>query len=172
MKKEQIFIVDRLTDSIRNTISGDSFQTVVSTLTESDFQHINQVKGWKFNWQSEFNNLSKEVYKLTIVNNPSIIQGFLSISVEDDHIFMNLLENAPYNTGKQKLYEGVAGNLVAYTCQVSFQKGYEGFVAFKAKSSLVKHYQQTLNAYHFKHQLMIIDTEAATTLVTKYFKTL
>ena len=84
---------------------------------------------------------------------------------------MNLLKNAPFNIGKQKLYEGVAGNLVAYACKVSFQKGYDGFVAFTAKSKLVKHYEETLGAYHFKNQRMIIDTDAAKFLVTKYFKT-
>jgi hypothetical protein len=31
-KIEQGFVVDRLTDSILNTISGDSFQTEISTL--------------------------------------------------------------------------------------------------------------------------------------------
>jgi hypothetical protein len=29
---EQVFLIDELTNSIRNTISGDSFQTEISTL--------------------------------------------------------------------------------------------------------------------------------------------
>jgi hypothetical protein len=173
MKKiEQGFIIDRLTDSILNTISGDSFQTEVSTLKKSDLKHILKNNGWNFNWKAEFNDLQKEVYKLTIINNPDIVQGLLSITVESDHIFMNLLESAPFNIGKQKLYEGVAGNLVAYACKVSFQKGYDGFVAFTAKSRLIKHYEDTLGAYHFRNQRMILDTEASKFLVTKYFKTI
>ena len=171
MKKiEQGFIIDRLTDSILNTISGDSFQTEVSTLKKSDLKNILKKNGWNFDWKTEFNDLTKEIYKLTIVNNPDIIQGLLSITVESDHIFINLLESAPFNIGKQKLYEGVAGNLVAYACKVSFQKGYDGFVAFTAKSRLIKHYKETLSAYHFKNRRMIIDTNAAKFLVTKYFK--
>ena len=85
---------------------------------------------------------------------------------------MKLLESAQFNLGEQKLYEGVAGNLVAYACKVSFQKGYDGFVAFTAKSQLIKHYEETLGAYHFKNQRMIIDTNSARYLITKYFKTL
>jgi hypothetical protein len=172
VKHEQGFIIDRLTDSILNTISGDSFQTEVSTLKKSDLKHIFKKNGWNFDWKSEFNDLSKEVYKLNIVNNPDIVQGLLSITIESDHIFMNLLESAPFNIGKQKLYEGVAGNMVAYACKVSFQKGYDGFVAFTAKSRLIKHYEDTLGAYHFRNQRMIIDTDSAKILVTKYFKTL
>ena len=170
-KIEQGFIVDRLTDSVLNTISGDSFQTDVATLKKSDLGHLGKNDEWKFNWKSEFNDLTKEVYKLTIINNPDIIQGLISVSIERDHVFMNLLESAPFNLGRKKIYEGVPGNLVAYACKLSFQKGFEGFVAFTAKSKLTKHYEDTLGAYHFKNQRMIIATQAAKKLVMKYFKT-
>ena len=83
MKKiEQGFIIDRLSDSILNTISGDSFQTEISTLKKSDLNNILKKNGWNFDWKAEFNDLKKEVYKLTIVNNPDIIQGLLSITIE------------------------------------------------------------------------------------------
>jgi len=169
-KIENSFIVDRVTNSILNTISGDSFQTEVIRLGKSDLKHITKTKGWNFTWKREFEDIKKEVYKLTIVNNPGIIQGLLSISIEQDHVFIDLLENAPFNVGKLKVYEGVAGNLVAYACKVSFQKGFEGFVAFTAKSKLIEHYEKTLGAYHFKNQRMIIMTQASRILVEKYFK--
>jgi hypothetical protein len=87
MKKiEQGFIIDRLTDSILNTISGDSFQTEISTLKKSDLKNILKKNGWNFDWKTEFNDMKKEVYKLTIVNNPDIIQGLLSVTIESDHI--------------------------------------------------------------------------------------
>ena len=167
---EQTFIIDELTNSIRNTISGDSFQTEISILTKTDLKTVTKKKGWNFNWKVEFNDLTKEVYKLTIVNNQMVVQGLLSITVESDYIFMNLLESAPFNIGKDKLYEGVAGNLVAYACKVSFQKGYEGFAAFTAKTNLIKHYEKTLGAYHFKNGRMIIPTDSAKRLVETYFK--
>jgi hypothetical protein len=72
--------------------------------------------------------------------------------------------------GKDKLYEGVAGNLIAFACRLSFQRGAVGFVSFHAKTNLVDHYIQTLNAKHCGKQLMVIDTDAAQTLVDKYFK--
>jgi hypothetical protein len=84
---------------------------------------------------------------------------------------MNLLESAPFNIGKNKLYDGVAGNLVAFACKLSFQRGFEGFVAFTAKTKLIGHYEKTLGAYHFGGQRMIIPTLASKNLVEKYFKT-
>jgi hypothetical protein len=83
---------------------------------------------------------------------------------------MDLLESAPFNIGKHKIYEGVSGNLVAYACKISFQKGFEGYVAFTAKTKLIDHYERTLGACHFKNQRMIIETQAARILVEKYFK--
>lgn len=164
------FEIDKLTNSIQNTISGDSFSTEVSFLTKDNLKNITKKKGWSFNWKVELNDNTKEVYKLTISNNPNIIQGLLSVSLEKDHVFMNLVESAPFNIGKNKLYEGVAGNLVAYACRISFQKGYDGFVAFDAKTKLIQHYEKTLGAYRLGGQRMIIPTKPAQILIDKYFK--
>lgn len=165
------FVVDRLTNSIQNTISGDSFPTEVSQFTLKDSKQITKKNGWTFNWKAELDNDYNEVYKLFIIGNPEIVQGLLSVRKEADHIFMNLLENAPFNIGHHKLYEGVAGNLVAYACKLSFQQGFEGFVAFTAKANLIEHYKETLGAYHFARHRMFIETHAAKVLVEKYFKT-
>lgn len=83
---------------------------------------------------------------------------------------MDLFENAPFNLERNKLYEGVAGNLVAYACKISFQNGFEGYVSFTAKTQLIEHYQKSLNAINFGGQLMIINTLSANTLIDKYFK--
>lgn len=164
------FIVDKLTNSIQNTISGDSFSTEVLRLTKGDLKLLTKKNGWNFDWKAELANNSKEVFKLTIHNNSSIIQGLLSLTLEFDHVYMHLLENAPFNIGQNKLYEGVAGNLVAHACKVSFQQGFDGFVAFTAKTKLINHYEKTLGAYTLGGHRMIIPTESAQILIDKYFK--
>jgi hypothetical protein len=170
-KKIQLdFIVDKLTDSIQNTISGDSFATEVLRLTKPDLKQVTKKNGWNFDWKAELGNNMKEVFKLTIPNNPGIIQGLLSLSIEPDHVYMHLLENAPFNIGQSKLYEGVAGNLVAHACKVSFQHGFEGFVGFTAKTKLIQHYERTLGAYTLGGHRMIIPTQSAQILMDKYFK--
>ncbi len=112
----------------------------------------------------------REVYKLTVLNNIHIVQGITSLTIRPDHIFIHLIENAPFNKGKGKVYEGVAGNLVAFACRLSFQRGSGGFVSFHAKTKLIDHYVESLGAYHYGNHLMVIDTEAALKLVDKYFK--
>ena len=106
---------------------------------------------------------------MTIVNNPLIIQGLISLEVKIDHVFMHLVESAPFNKGKNKVYNGVPGNLVAYACKLSFQRGHQGNVSFISKSELIQHYIKTLGAIHFGGRLMIIETQAALKLIDKYF---
>lgn len=85
---------------------------------------------------------------------------------------MHLVENAPFNKGKTKVYAGVAGNLVAFACKLSFQRGHEGNVSFISKTQLIHHYEKSLGAYHFGGRLMVIETKAALKLIDKYHQNL
>lgn len=100
-----------------------------------------------------------------------IIQGLISLSKFQDHIYLHLIESAKFNKGKTKIYLGVLGNLVAFACKYSFDKGYSGYVAFDSKTKWIQHYQDTLGAKWFRETKMYIDTEAAKKLIDHYFKT-
>jgi hypothetical protein len=163
------FVIDKLTNSIENISTGEVFDTEIVKLTGKDVNQINE-KDWQFDWINEIKDKSKEVFKLTTVNNPTIIQGLLSIEDKQDHIFMHLIESAKFNKRKDKVYLGVPGNLVAFGCKVSVDKGYQGFLAFDAKTSLIQHYKETLRATHFRGLRMFIETNAAIRLISKYFK--
>ena len=84
-------------------------------------------------------------------------------------MFMHLVESAPFNKGKTKLYSGIPGNLVAYACKLSFQRGHEGKVAFISKTQLIDHYVASLGATLVGGRLMIIDSTAALKLINRYF---
>jgi hypothetical protein len=71
--------------------------------------------------------------------------------------------------GKNKLYEGVPGNLFAFTCKISWDSGYQGFVSFTAKTNLITHYENTLGATHIGSQKMIIFPSEALKLIKKYY---
>lgn len=131
------FVVDKLTNSIENIVTGDSFPTEVSVITRDDLKFAIKKNGWIFNWLTEFKKPEREIYKLTIVNNPNVIQGLLSVQVKSDHVYMHLIESAPFNKGKTKVYAGVPGNLVAFACKLSFQRGHDGNLAFIAKTQLI-----------------------------------
>ena len=160
--------IDELTNSIRNVITGDNFETTISRITQPDVKLLSKTK-WLFDWKQELSFPERDVYKLTIINNQKIIQGLISLEVKIDHVYIHLVESAPFNKGKDKIYIGVPGNLVAFACKLSFQRGHEGNVAFISKSKLINHYIESLGAQHVGGRLMIIDTLAAKKLMNKYY---
>ena len=170
VETELDFEIDKLTNSIENALTKEIFDTEITRLF---FKNRNQIKEieWKFDWHKELKESTSEVYKLTTINNLSIIHGLICFTDKFDHVFMPLIESAKFNRGSTKLYKGVAGNLVAYACKTSFEKGYDGVVSFVSKSKLIEHYSQTLGAKRFGNSnRMYIDTKESLLLVKQYFK--
>ena len=89
--------IDKLTNSLENLITGDNFPTDIVVTDLNDFKSITKKDGWLFDWKSEFKMPDRDVYKLTIVNNQTVIQGLISLSVKTDHVYMHLIESAPFN---------------------------------------------------------------------------
>jgi hypothetical protein len=163
------FEIDALTNSIENTSTGEVFDTEVVLLKSSSLNEIKK-SAWLFDWKREIEEVGKDVYKVVARQRPKIIHGLISITDNHDHIVMHLIESAKFNKGKNKEYKGVAGNLVAFCCKLAFEKGYDGVVAFVAKTQLIEHYKQTLGAKQFSGNRMFIDTREAVALVRQYFK--
>jgi len=56
-KKKNIgldFVIDKLTNSIENIVTGDSFPTEISVVTREDLKLTTKKNGWVFNWLAEF----------------------------------------------------------------------------------------------------------------------
>jgi hypothetical protein len=160
-------IIDKLTNSIENAKTGESFRTQILLFDKND-KSFTKSK-WSFNWIKESNDASRKVFKLVTAENPSIIHGLLSVEDKGDHVYMHLLENAKFNIGKEKVYSGVAGNLVAFACKLAFEKGYDGYISFVSKTKLVEHYKETLGAKLFGGSRMYIDTFESLRLFKRYF---
>ena len=162
------FEIDKLTHSVEDAATGEIFLTEILPFEKVDLCHITKKNGWKFNWKTEFSQKDKQVFKIVLQQQPSVIQGLVCFSVKPDHIFMPLIETAPQNFGKTKKYIGVPGNLVAYVCKRSFELGFDGYVAFIPKTKLIAHYEKTLGAVLFG-QRMFIQTQAAICLLKQYY---
>lgn len=93
--------IDKLTNSIENTFSGDRFETELLPVSKADLKLVKKGNGWQFDWKYEFEQTERYVFKLTIEGNPNVIQGLISFSDEKDHLFMHLIESAPFNKGKK-----------------------------------------------------------------------
>ena len=158
--------IDQLTNSIVNVISGDVFETEFFKVTKKEIE----LKRWLFDWKYEISDKKNEVYKMTIKENSKVIQGLLSLQPREGHVFINLVENAKFNRGKQKMYLGVGGNMFAFACKRSMELGFEGYVGFDAKTSLINYYHSTLGAQRAIGNRMFIDNVASAKLIMQYFK--
>ena len=163
------FEIDKLTHSVEDASTGGILLTDVLPLEKADLKIISKKTGWKFNWKSEFAATGKQVFKLVLQKEPKIIQGLVCFEKKSDHIYMCLIETAPHNFGKSKKYFGVAGNLVAFGCKLSFEYGFEGCIAFESKTKLISHYETTLGARVLFGQRMEINTNASLKLINQYY---
>ena len=157
-------LIDELTNSIRHRATGAEFETILEKATLEDIQKL---KGWLFDWQKT--QVRYTVHKLITVAQPDIIQGLIATAADKSFVYIELVENAPFNIGSEQMYQGVGGNLFAYACKMSFELGFDGYVSFIAKTELIEHYRLKMFAKSLSAQKMYIDTEGALKLVNQYF---
>ncbi|MGB3947307.1 MAG: hypothetical protein WBM13_04955 [Bacteroidia bacterium] len=166
-RKQHVDIeIDKLTNSIENVITGEIFETEFSKVTSKEIKK----KDWLFDWHKELKSKQNEVYKMTTVENKHIIQGLISLSVDEGFVFVNLVENAKFNRGKEKVYVGVGGNLFAFACLKSKVLGLGGCISFVSKTSLFEYYNKSLGAIKTIGQRMAILETDAEILIKQYFK--
>jgi len=161
--------IDKLTHSLEDATTGEVLLTEVLPLDKADLKVISKKSGWKFDWKTEYIAPKRQVFKLILQQQPKIIQGLVCFEEMSDHILMHLIETAPHNFGKTKKYFGVAGNLVAFGCKLSFKNGFEGCIAFESKTKLIRHYELTLGAKVLFGQRMELNTNASIKLINKYY---
>lgn len=141
-------------------------------LPKEEIKTVLKKNGWAFNWKKEYSNDQHQLYKMTVTGD-STIQGLLSLEPVkgQQYIEMHLIELAPHNKGDNRKYLGIARHLVAFVCKMAFEMGFEGYVAFTAKTKLIEHYQMAFGAARMFGHRMFIVTEAAKNLVTLYYQT-
>ncbi len=171
MPKPAQFIIDKITNTIEESATGKSFETNTIIVTAEEIKTVHKKDGWLFNWKKEFTEPGHKIYKL-VLKSDAKIQGLISLEPMYDQLYieMHLIENAPHNYAGKKQFAGVAGNMVAFACKMSFEFGFDGFVAFTAKTELIDHYMNSLGAELIFRDRMTISTIPAKKLVNSYYK--
>lgn len=165
------FIIDKLTNSIERRDTRESQRTSIVMTSAKEIGAVHKKDGWSFNWKKEFKLGDRQLYKLTLEGDNKI-QGLISLEPRphDKYIEMHLIECAPHNLGCNREFIGVAGNMVAFGCRMSFELGFEGYVCFTAKTKLIDHYIKTLGAQVLNNtgRMTILPT-ASKILVSSYY---
>ena len=157
------------TETVQHSVTGEVSVTCI-TCAESTKRSQLRAADWLFDWHSELCRKDRQVLKIELLQEPSVVQGLVSLTDKGDHVYMHLVENVSWNKGKNKLYCGVAGNLFAAACKLSFDLKYDGVVSFVPKTQLIEHYQNTLGAKLFGPNRMFIDTRESMALKKHYLR--
>jgi len=97
-----------------------------------------------FDWKIEQN---QEVYKLTIKGSNDIL-GLISIEriTQEWRIHIRLLTVSKENKGKEKQYDKIAGNLIAFVAKIAIREfGELACVSLRPKSQIAQHYIDKYN---------------------------
>jgi hypothetical protein len=163
MKKAQN---TQLSNSILHRQSGKMIPTTLTRVNLGELRESTIT--WEFSWEKEASKF--QVFKLTTVEAPSIIQGLISLELRTGFCFVSLVESAPHNRRDYKQYEGVGGNLFAFACKLSFENGYDGIVVFETKTELKAYYKKSFGAIQIgSSNRMYLDENAAKFMVKIYF---
>ena len=162
--------IDGLTSSIVHQSSGQVFPTTIAAYGDLAPNQRAALVRWRFDWSVEVARTGRDVVAL-LAGASDIVQGLMSMETAKGFILVHLLESAPHNVGQNKLYRGIPGNLFAYASSRSFALGFDGFVAFEAKTELIEHYKLSLGAEQVgSSSRMIIAMPSALELVKQYFQ--
>lgn len=143
--------IDEMTPCLVDALTGDRVDTEVVRIVRNSFlSKFTEKNGWYTNW-GKLINKGCEVYALVVKGTMSI-QGLIALHNDDNMkaIFIDWACASPHNN-KQKtdnvLYKGIGGHLFAIAAQLSFERGYDGFISgFAANRKLMEHYCAKLGA--------------------------
>lgn len=165
--------IDELTPCLRRMSDGKIIDTTVLdvTPTKAEFED------WEFDWTLPQKN--GYIVRAIKANGDDRIQGMVALKPDAQNYAVNIdiVEAAPFNNPHNKAYvkkeySGIGGHLFAEAVKESMAQGYDGYVYFKAKTDLIKHYQNELGAVLInpKERIMAIDERSAKVLYDRYYK--
>lgn len=143
----------------------EEFEAEIIEISEKDLKKIHKSRQFEFDWRKE-----KNVFKIikSEEENPETL-GLISITniSEELRIHINLVESSNDNKGKNKKVDRIAGCLIAFAVQISFEKGYLGFTSLVPKTELINLYINKYGFSQFGRQLAIAG-KAAINLIQKF----
>ncbi|MET3846512.1 hypothetical protein ABIE48_000445 [Paenibacillus sp. OAE614] len=153
--------------------SNELFPAEIIRMEMADARALKRL-GWEqnFDWGVYFRpNEKSDAYKLLAVGN-NFIEGAIAYHIDEDSVFVDLLESAPSNRfyNRDREFKNVTDVLLGEACVQSFMAGKDGYVSFKPKTELYSYYERRFNAKYGGMGLMFLDNIAALRLIKLYYR--
>jgi ribosomal protein S6E (S10) len=128
---------------IIDTSTGEKHSVEILPVEIDEFKTLRKDR-YFFDWNVE---KDQEVYKLQIKGSSDIL-GLVSIEriSQEWRIHIRLLTVSKENKGKDKKYDNIAGNLIAYVAKIAIREyGELACVSLRPKSQIAQHYIDKYN---------------------------
>ena len=128
-------VVERLT--------GKVCQVEVVPVESADYKFLSKAR-YFFDWKEE---KGQEVYKLVMKGQKEIL-GLVSMELipSEWRVHIRLLSVSKENKGSARVFENIAGNLIAHAAKIAVTEFAElACVSLKPKSSIAQHYIDKYN---------------------------
>ena len=140
--------------NVIETSSGNSHIVEINPVEDGDYKTLSKSRFF-FDWKKE---KAYEIYKLQLSGTSEIL-GIISLEKipEEWRVHIRLLTVSKDNRGKEKQYDGIAGNLIAYAARIAVKEYAEyACVALRPKSQIAQHY---IDKYNMKLTGMTLSIE-------------
>lgn len=124
--------------NIVEVLTGKIYAIEVLPVESSDYKLLSKTR-YSFNWKEE---KTQEIYKLVIKGQNEIL-GLVSIEriPSEWRIHIRVLTVSVENKGVEKVFEKIAGNLIAFVSKIALADyGELACVSLRPKSSIAQHY--------------------------------
>ncbi|MDR1087770.1 MAG: hypothetical protein LBL23_00550 [Coriobacteriales bacterium] len=149
--------------------SKRSMKIVSVNINEGKAQAL-KAQGWSFDWSKKATDLIQGSSILKAATVDGEIEGLVEYEIlkREGYVFAHKLEIDPHNRGVDRKHEHVAGILLGFVAQESFNSGCDGFVVFLSKTKLYEYYQTKYGAKRLGGLKLYFDSEASEKLIQEY----
>ncbi|HLF65619.1 MAG TPA: hypothetical protein VI603_17785 [Saprospiraceae bacterium] len=145
--------------------TGKNHPIEVLPVENTDYKSLSKER-YFFNWKEE---RKEEVYKVVLKGQNDIL-GLVSIEriPSEWRVHIRLLTVSKENVGNGKVFENVAGNLIAYVAKIAVTDfGALACVSLRPKSSIAQHYIDKYNM-NVTGMTLSLEVPEIVNLINKY----
>jgi len=148
------------------TKTGNKIEGEIEKISDRELKKFKKHKNFSFDWSVESNN---QVFKIILKEKEEVLGIVSVIDISEElRLHINLIEASKEYRGKNKPIQNIVGCMIAYVCQMSFIKGYEGFVSLTPKTRLVNYYRDKYGFQEMGNQMAVF-YEISNSIILKYF---
>ena len=148
--------------------NGEEYEAVIERASDSDLKKVKRERKFGFDWTLYGD---CDVYKLRRKGSVEIL-GLMAIQEKPQlgfqYVEIIAIQSSKLNIGSRKMYDNIAGCLIAYACKAALENGCDGYVRVQPKTALYNLYITKYGFVPMMKYFLVSKGENSKQLVEKY----